>query len=339
MCLPVPVSPVNATRRISGWVTSASPITEPRPVTTLSTPAGSPASWKSSATFSVASGVVDAGLTTTVLPGSERRADLRPHQRQRVVVRHDRGDRADRTLEHHSVRTAERRRQVLVRAADLRREVGVVVHAVDEVLELARGLDRRLALLVRERLDDLVLVLGDEVECLPDDLGALLGVRPRPLAEGARPPPARRARPRRRRRPGPSRRRPPSPGSITSSSSVAVASVCSPPISIFTIASPLSRSAAPGSGGRSSRYSAAAVSTQRRDEPSTSFFTTAGTPAATTSGRDLLPLAHDAAGGDERPGADTRASAGRSRPWRSGRRPRRRIPPASPRGRPSRWRR
>ena len=70
MCLPVPVSPVNATRRISGWVTSASPITEPRPVTTLSTPAGSPASWKSSATFSVASGVDDAGLTTTVLPAA-----------------------------------------------------------------------------------------------------------------------------------------------------------------------------------------------------------------------------------------------------------------------------
>ena len=70
MCLPVPVSPVNATRRISGCVTSASPITEPRPVTTFSTPAGSPASWKSSATFNVASGVDDAGFTTTVFPAA-----------------------------------------------------------------------------------------------------------------------------------------------------------------------------------------------------------------------------------------------------------------------------
>ena len=39
-------------------------------MTTFSTPAGSPASWKSSATFSVASGVDDAGFTTTVLPAA-----------------------------------------------------------------------------------------------------------------------------------------------------------------------------------------------------------------------------------------------------------------------------
>ncbi len=70
MCLPVPVSPVKATRRTSGCVTSASPMTEPRPVTTFSTPGGSPASWKSSATFNVESGVVDAGFTTTVFPAA-----------------------------------------------------------------------------------------------------------------------------------------------------------------------------------------------------------------------------------------------------------------------------
>ena len=70
MCLPVPVSPVKATRRTRGCVTSASPIAEPRPVTTFSTPAGSPASWKSSATLSVASGVDEAGLTTIVLPAA-----------------------------------------------------------------------------------------------------------------------------------------------------------------------------------------------------------------------------------------------------------------------------
>ena len=43
-------------------------MTDPRPVTTLSTPSGTPASLNSRATSSVASGVVAAGLATTVLP-------------------------------------------------------------------------------------------------------------------------------------------------------------------------------------------------------------------------------------------------------------------------------
>ena len=59
------------------------------------------------------------------------------------------------------------------------------MHAVDEVLQLARRLDRGLALLVRQRLDDLVLALGDDVETRADELGPFLGVRPRPLREGA----------------------------------------------------------------------------------------------------------------------------------------------------------
>ena len=68
MWRPVAVSPVKAMRRTSGWPTSASPIVAPRPVTTLSTPSGTPASANRRATSSVASGVVDAGLATTVLP-------------------------------------------------------------------------------------------------------------------------------------------------------------------------------------------------------------------------------------------------------------------------------
>ena len=47
---------------------SSSPTTAPGPVTMLSTPAGSPPSVISSASRSVASGVVLAGFTTTVLP-------------------------------------------------------------------------------------------------------------------------------------------------------------------------------------------------------------------------------------------------------------------------------
>ena len=53
---------------MSGWPTSASPISDPCPVTTFRTPSGTPASAKSLATSSVASGVVAAGFATTVLP-------------------------------------------------------------------------------------------------------------------------------------------------------------------------------------------------------------------------------------------------------------------------------
>ena len=65
---PTAVEPVNAIRRTSRWPISASPISAPRPVITLSTPSGTPASANSRATSSVASGVVAAGLATTVLP-------------------------------------------------------------------------------------------------------------------------------------------------------------------------------------------------------------------------------------------------------------------------------
>jgi len=46
---------------------------------------------------------------------------------------------------------------------------------MDEVLELARRFDRRLALLVGERLDDLVLVLGDEVDAVAENLSPRAG--------------------------------------------------------------------------------------------------------------------------------------------------------------------
>ena len=75
---PTSVEPVNAIRRTSGWPTSASPISEPRPVTTFSTPSGTPASANRRATSSVASGVVAAGLATTVLPIASAGATLVP---------------------------------------------------------------------------------------------------------------------------------------------------------------------------------------------------------------------------------------------------------------------
>ena len=78
MWRPTGVEPVNATRRTSGCETSASPISDPRPVTTLSTPSGTPASANSRATSSVASGVVAAGFATTVFPLASAGATLVP---------------------------------------------------------------------------------------------------------------------------------------------------------------------------------------------------------------------------------------------------------------------
>ena len=52
------------------------PAFEPPPVTTLNTPAGSPPSCRSSAKRSVVSGVVPAGLATTVLPATSAGASL-----------------------------------------------------------------------------------------------------------------------------------------------------------------------------------------------------------------------------------------------------------------------
>ena len=123
------------------------------------------------------------GLDRDRVAGCKCRPDLRAHQRQRIVVGHDCRNRADRALDHHAVGAPEGRRQILVGAAHLRCQVGVVLHTVNEVLELARSLDRRLSLLVGQRVDDLVLVRDDEVERLADDLCALLRVGLRPPVE------------------------------------------------------------------------------------------------------------------------------------------------------------
>ncbi len=76
ICSPTGVDPVNAIFRMPGWVTSAVPVSEPLPVTTLNVPAGRPPSARSSANRSVVSGVVPAGLATTVLPATRAGASL-----------------------------------------------------------------------------------------------------------------------------------------------------------------------------------------------------------------------------------------------------------------------
>ncbi len=66
--LPTSVEPVNAILSTPGCRARASPMTAPGPVTTLSTPSGSPASAASSARRRAVSGDCDAGFKTTLLP-------------------------------------------------------------------------------------------------------------------------------------------------------------------------------------------------------------------------------------------------------------------------------
>ncbi len=65
---PTAVEPVKEILSTPGWVTSAAPISLPRPVSTLRTPGGKPASCASSASRSADSGVCVAGFSITVLP-------------------------------------------------------------------------------------------------------------------------------------------------------------------------------------------------------------------------------------------------------------------------------
>ncbi len=66
---PTAVDPVNATLFTSGWLTSSAPVS-PAPVMMLTTPFGRSACRRISAKISADSGVVSAGLITTVLPAA-----------------------------------------------------------------------------------------------------------------------------------------------------------------------------------------------------------------------------------------------------------------------------
>ena len=68
MCLPTSVEPVNAILSTPSCAASAAPAVSPNPGTTLTTPAGRPASSMSSPSRSADSGVCSAGLSTTVQP-------------------------------------------------------------------------------------------------------------------------------------------------------------------------------------------------------------------------------------------------------------------------------
>ena len=73
---PVVVPPVNDTFFTSGCFTIASPITEPLPGTTLTTPFGTPACSQMRPSSSAASGVTSAGFTITALPAASAGASF-----------------------------------------------------------------------------------------------------------------------------------------------------------------------------------------------------------------------------------------------------------------------
>ena len=78
ICLPTSVEPVKQTLRTSGWVTNRWPTTDPWPGSTVNTPSGIPASSASSASRIAVSGVISAGLSTTVLPAASAGANPQP---------------------------------------------------------------------------------------------------------------------------------------------------------------------------------------------------------------------------------------------------------------------
>ena len=67
--LPTSVEPVNATLSMPGCLTSAMPMSD-GPGTMFTTPGGRSACWTTSANRSALSGVVEAGLRTTVFPAA-----------------------------------------------------------------------------------------------------------------------------------------------------------------------------------------------------------------------------------------------------------------------------
>ena len=68
MARPVCEPPVKPTMSMPRCETSETPVTWPRPLTRLTTPFGSPASWNNSTMRSIDSGVYSDGFSTQVLP-------------------------------------------------------------------------------------------------------------------------------------------------------------------------------------------------------------------------------------------------------------------------------
>ena len=75
---PTATEPVNETWRTPGWADSAAPASSPRPGTTFSAPAGSPAACAMRAKASAVRQASSAGLSTQALPIASAAPTLRP---------------------------------------------------------------------------------------------------------------------------------------------------------------------------------------------------------------------------------------------------------------------
>ena len=165
------------------------------------------ACWISSAVRSVASGVVDAGLMTIVLPAASAGPSLVPISVSGKFHGMMRAAHADRLADHQAVGALLGQRHVA--AADLGRQARVELQAVHQVVDLEIGLEERLALLGGQQLGDLGGVLVDQLARVGQRNAAVFGGSFGPGAERLlarrRPPAGRpaacRAGPHRRRRP------------------------------------------------------------------------------------------------------------------------------------------
>src|SRR5487761_1116190 len=173
--LPVGVDPVSAIFRMIGWSTMASPVAVPS--TTLTTPSGRPPSISASMHARVESGVVLAGLRTTVLPAAIAGASLFAAsvsgKFQGTIAPH-----TDRHANHKSVGGRVGESHML--AVDLVGEIGKPGDVLAETLLLVPGLEQRLALFFGEDGSDLLHLAEHVMRCLVKDLGPLGGSELRP---------------------------------------------------------------------------------------------------------------------------------------------------------------
>ena len=134
---PVAVDPVKEILASRGWSTRAAPASAPKPVTTLITPSGNPASSASSARRRTVPGGVFGGLDDQRVAGRQGRGELGGGQRQRRVPRGDGPDDAERlalgVVEHGDVAGGD------LAALDLVGQPGVVVEVLGQGGQLGRA--------------------------------------------------------------------------------------------------------------------------------------------------------------------------------------------------------
>src|SRR6201990_411372 len=76
MAMPAASPPVKPTWATSGWETSGTPTSAPKPVTTFTTPSGKPACWNSAANSTIEADVNPDGLITAVQPAARAGASF-----------------------------------------------------------------------------------------------------------------------------------------------------------------------------------------------------------------------------------------------------------------------